>query len=502
MELISKSKFLDYLTCPKDAWFRMHKPELDEFKVSETQQSIYDLGNDVEDYAKQLKTFSGMVEITSRGSEAQEEIDALMAKKVTAIYQPTFIADGYVIRCDVLKWNATTDKWDLYEIKASNSRHDTGERDHLSDAAFQAIVLEMYGVAHGQTFIVHLNDKYIRKGKIDIEKLFVLNDSSAQVEARKVTVSAEMEEAKRYLNQKKEPKDGCDCQYYGRSSHCATFSRSHPEVPEYSIHDLAYIGKSANKLKKLVQQGVYHIHEIEDTSDFTDRQQNQIETHKTNKKIVDKEAIANIINGYAYPLYFLDYETFAPAVPVYDGYYSYQRIPIQFSIHYIEIKGGPLLHVEYLHEENSDPSEIVAKKLSDIIDPAGTVLAWNVGFERSVTSELASRVPTYDKTLRRICDQMQDLMDVFSKQHYVDKDFKGSASIDSVMNALLPKMSYENLPYTGQRVGFVWWTDIVNNGPKSGEREKKINLIIEYCKQDTLVMVKIFNILSDIINNK
>lgn len=493
MRLISKSQFLNYLTCPKDAWFRIHKPDLEEFKVSNTLQNIFDQGYEAEEYAKGLKVFEGMIEATARGAEAKKEVDGLIVKKVPAIYQPTFIADGFVTRCDVLKWDAATLKWDLYEIKSSTKRHDSGARDHLSDAAFQAIVLERYGVPLGKIFIVHLNGDYVRNGELDIESLFVLNDSTAKVNARRVTIVAEMEEAKAYLTQETEPKDGCDCVYYGRSSHCETFGRSHPHVPEYSIHDISFIGKSPNKLRRLIEQNIYHLHDIADTSDLTDRQQNQIETHKSKQEIIARAEIENVLNGYAYPLYFFDYETYAPAVPQYDGFSPYQRMPIQFSLHYIEEKGGPLLHAEYVHVENSDPSKVVAEKLIEAIDPKGTVLAWNVGFERSVTNELADRLPAQAVALRRICDQMQDLMDVFSKQHYVHRDFRGSAAIESVMNVLLPDMTYDHLPYTGQDVGFVWWKDIVSQ--HAVDRVEKIRLITEYCKQDTLVMVEIWRIL-------
>lgn len=498
-QLISKTTFLDYLTCPKDAWFRMHMPELEVFKVSETLQHIFDQGYEAEEYAKGLKVFEGMVEITSRGDQAKKDIDELLAKKVPAIYQPTFIADGFVIRCDVLKWDAQSGKWDLYEIKSSTKRHDTGARDHLSDAAFQAVVLERYGVPHGRTFIVHLNGDYVRNGDIDVESLFVQNNSTAKVDARRVSIVAEMEEAKEYLSQETEPKNGCDCIYYGRNSHCETFARSRPHVPEYSVHDISYIGSSKNKLRGLIEKNIFYLHEIEDTSDYTDRQQNQIETHKTKKEIVVLDEIRNVLQGYAYPLYFFDYETFAPAIPLYDGFSPYQRMPIQYSLHYIEHEGGPLLHAEYLHPENSDPSHEVAKRLSDFIDPSGTVLAWNVGFERSVTNELADRVPEYANVLRRICGQMQDLMDIFSKQHYVHRDFRGSAAIESVMNVLLPEMTYEHLPYTGQDVGFVWW-DIVS--ARSTESEEKARLIKAYCEQDTLVMVEIWRILKNIVATK
>ncbi len=499
MKLISKSRFLEYRACPKDAWFRFYMPELEEFKVSISEQGRMDQGNIAEEYAKKLKVFSGFVEIKTRGFDSQKEIDLLMSQKVSAIYQPTFIADGFIIRCDMLVWNVKNEKWDLYEIKATNSiKNDDNPRDHISDLSFQTIVLERAGVDIGQKFIVHLNNEYIREGDIDIENLFLIDNSTEQVSEKKEITAQQMESAKKYLNQKEEPKDGCVCHLYGRSRHCATFKKSHPEIPEYSIHDLIRIGSSPSKLVQLVKNEIYNLHEIENTSDFSVTQQNQIHTHKTNKEIIDIKEISNILDSYAYPLYFFDYETYAPAVPIYSGYGTWQRIPIQFSIHIIDKKGGPLRHVEYLHQENSDPSEVVAKKLNEYIEPQGTVLAWNVSFEKNVTKEIGDRLHKYKDILNRICSQMKDLSDVFSKQYYVHKDFKGRFAIEAVMNVLLPQMTYENLPYTGEDVGYVWWQDIVNKGSEAEERAKKIHLIIEYCKQDTFVMVEIFRILNEI----
>ena len=116
-----------------------------------------------------------------------------------------------------------------------------------------------------------------------------------------------------------------------------------------------------------------------------------------------------------------------------------------------------------------------------------------------MTNELASRVPKYERTLQRISTQMQDLMDVFSGQHYVHKGFGGKVAIESVMNVMLPDISYDHLPYTGQDVGFVWWKGIVAPDAVVAERAEKTRLVKEYCKQDTLVMVKIWRILHEMI---
>ncbi|MDP2741666.1 MAG: DUF2779 domain-containing protein [bacterium] len=503
MKPISKSRFLEYLTCPKDAWFRLHMPELEEFELSDTDRNIMEQGNIVEECSKKLKIFSGFIEVKTRDANSIKEADLLMAQKVPVIYQPTFIADGFIIRCDFMVFNPKVDKYDLYEVKGTNSLKDNDKpRDHISDVAFQTIVLERAGIDIGNKYIVHLNNEYIREEELDIEKLFIVEDCTEKVSEKKEITAVQMEKAKIYLNQEKEPADGCECHFYGRSRQCKTFKKSHPEIPEYSVHDLSRIGLSPSKLAELVKNKKYLLHEIGDIADLSITQQNQIHTHKTNEEIIDIKEISNILNKYTYPLYFFDYETFAPAIPEYKGYKPYQRIPIQFSLHIIDKKDGELRHVEYLHQENSDPSEVVAKKLEEYIDPAGTILVWNKKFEKGATEEIGERLPQYESVLIRICGQMQDLMDIFSQQHYVHKDFRGKASVERVMNVLLPEMTYDDLPYTGNAVGYVWWQDIVNEGKEPKERAKKIHLLLEYCKQDTFVMVKIFRILNETINKK
>jgi hypothetical protein len=59
-------------------------------------------------------------------------------------------------------------------------------------------------------------------------------------------------------------------------------------------------------------------------------------------------------------------------------------------------------------------------------------------------------------------------------------------------------MTYDHLPYTGDDVGTAWWKDIVSATP-APDRDEKIRLIKEYCKQDTFVMVEIWRILQQMV---
>jgi hypothetical protein len=476
-------------------------PELPELVPSDMEKTTMKEGYKVEEYAKQLKIFSGFVEV-KKGDEPSRGMD-LVREETPVIYQPTFIANGFIIRCDFLVFNKASKKYDLYEVKATNSLKDKERpHDHISDATFQSIVLERSGVKIGKKFIVHLNNEYIRGDELNIEELFVIEDVTDQVEEKKAITEERISQTKKYLNQETEPEDGCNCNFYGRSRHCATFHRSHPEVPDYGVHDLSRIGMTPRKIEQWVKDEIFHIQEIEDVSDLTLAQQNQIHVHKTGEEIINVEEIAKILNNYNYPLYFFDYETFAPAIPIFKGFKPYQRIPIQFSLHIIKEKGGELSHLEFLQQENADPSEAVAKRLIEYIRPEGTVLAWNDKFEKGVTTEIGERLPQYALDMKRICNQMQDLMDIFSQQHYVHKDFKGRAAIEKVMNVLLPKMTYDNLLYTGAEVGYAWWEHIVNEGPEPEDRARKLKHLLDYCEQDTFVMVEIFRILENVIKTK
>ncbi len=63
MKLITKSRFLQYQECPKDAWLRLHRPDLPEFEVSLSDQKLMSGGYTVEEFAKQLKNFQDALKL-------------------------------------------------------------------------------------------------------------------------------------------------------------------------------------------------------------------------------------------------------------------------------------------------------------------------------------------------------------------------------------------------------------------------------------------------------
>lgn len=389
---ISKSTFLQYQICPKDTWLRLHKPEMVEtFTLTEFEKHLMEQGNEVEAYARQL--FPGAALVSATGDAAVEETRRLMAGGADAIFQATFLADGFFAKCDVLKRGAVPGAWDIFEIKGTNSKKEGSEdRDHISDLTFQKHVLELTGVTVGRAYIVHLNKEYVRAGDLDVQALFTVSDSTEAVDALSGGLLEEMRTALEYLNKEDEPNVGCDCHLSGRSRHCRTFAYSHPEIPGYSVHDIVRIGQSKKKLEYFMDERIFVIDDIPDDYKLGDAQQMQVRAHKTQKPIADQGAIADVLRSYTFPLYFFDYETFAPAIPAFDGYGPYKRIPFQFSLHVLRDQEAEPEHVEFLHLERSDPTRALAELLERHIDPKGSVIVWYASFERGVNKEIGERL--------------------------------------------------------------------------------------------------------------
>jgi hypothetical protein len=304
--------------------------------------------------------------------------------------------------------------------------------------------------------------------------------------------------ARGVLAREREPGISCDCHYKGRSRHCRTFAYSHPEIPDYSVHDLVRIGTSKKKLAYFMDRRIFTLDEVPDGYELGDAQQNQVLAHKRRAPMINEEGIAAALERYRYPLYFFDYETYAPGIPSFAGFSPYQRIPFQFSLHILHRPGEMLEHLEFLQPDLADPTERVAKLLSEHIDPEGSVVVWYAPFERGVNAELGKRAPAVRTTLERINDQIVDLREIFVDQHLVHPDFRGSTSIKAVLPVLVPELSYKDLTIQeGGTASEEWWRMVAAETPES-ERQAIAAALKAYCARDTYAMVAIWHKLREI----
>ena len=202
-----------------------------------------------------------------------------------------------------------------------------------------------------------------------------------------------------------------------------------------------------------------------------------------------------------YPLYFLDFESFQPAVPLYDKSSPYEQIVFQYSLHYVLEKDGKLYHKEFLAYPGEDPRRAVAEHLCEDIPTDVCVLAYNMGFEKGRIASLAKLYPDFEEHLLNIHGNIKDLMVPFRNKDYYNKAMQGSYSIKYVLPALFPddpSLDYHNLEgvHNGGEASAIF-AAMVDMEPKQLEEYREH--LLKYCELDTYAMVKIWERLLSII---
>ena len=120
MVTLSKTDYLIFRECHKNAWLKIHRPEIfHQAGLSEFDKAMIETGNEVEEYARKL--FPGGVLIEGRDTKAQELTLLHIAAKTPLLFQPAFVKDGFLTALDILQFDPKTNGYALYEVKASNS---------------------------------------------------------------------------------------------------------------------------------------------------------------------------------------------------------------------------------------------------------------------------------------------------------------------------------------------------------------------------------------------
>lgn len=496
---IDKSTYLEYLNCPKNTWLKLHKPELLElFELSEFEKNLSKTGRLVEELAG--KMFPQGEAIKRFGEQAIPETYRHIEQKTPVLLQPTFLFENFLCRCDILVYDAASDSWNLHEIKAINSLEGHAkEVDFMEDAAFQAAILKKLEIKLGKIFIVHLDKEYVRGDELELDKLFVYEDVTDKVLKKIPETWKKMLEARKDLLDGEEAGVTCQCHYLGRSAQCTTFKYSHPDVPDYSVHDLNRIGLSRKKLAQLVKGKVFDLKDIPKNFPLSDIQRNQLRVYLEQKPMLNNPALQAELAKLVYPLYFLDYESYASAIPMFKGFSPYQQIPFQFSLHIVKKSGAKFEDYGYLHEGDFDPSLTIIKELEELIGPSGSIIVWNKGFESKIHTELAVRHPGHKEFLDDLNLRIFDLMDIFRKQIYVHPDARGKNSIKNVLPALVPNLSYKDLEIQeGATACLRWYEMVFGQSLVPSEKEKISTDLLNYCSLDTYAMYAIWKHLYEI----
>ena len=480
--ILTKSKYILGLECPRHLWITFNQPEkirkvtlAEEFKFSE--------GDKVGQLAKTL--FSDGIDIPVENySENLQQTKEVM-KKGKPLFEAGFAFENCFSRADILV--PVGKEWDIIEVKSGTEVKDI----NVHDVSFQKYVYESNGLKIRKCFLMHLNKKYFRKGKLDPKKLLVKEDITSQVNAIK-DIKERIDRMFKIISLDKSPKAGLLIDKMIKEGNHDCFTENCIDnLPENHVFCL-YRG---NKLAcELFENGIMHIKDIPQHVKLNGKQNIQRECEMKKKVYVDKEGIKQFLATLKYPLYYLDFETFSTAIPMFDGLKSYSQVPFQFSLHIVKKEGSKPEHHAFLYDENGDPREEFVIALKKVIGEKGTVLVYNQSFEIGRLKELAEYFPEHKEWIDNVLKRIVDLLVPFREFSYYNPKQQGSASIKDVLPAITGK-SYKGMVIgDGGTASVEFYNMCYNNGKDVRES------LLKYCELDTLSEVMIVNELQKIVS--
>jgi hypothetical protein len=225
------------------------------------------------------------------------------------------------------------------------------------------------------------------------------------------------------------------------------------------------------KKKDLLEEGVYHINDVEKehlgeikpekdgTLSRTERQWLQIEKLKENdnEPYIDIDGLRKELSSYTYPLHFIDFETSMVAIPFYEGRKPYEQTAFQFSHHQVTEDGKIEHKGQYLcTEKGKFPNfEFVRALKKELENDEGTIFKY-AAHENTVLNQIMAQliesniddVPDKKELIDFIVSithganhegGQRDMIDmlVLVKKYYYHPSMGGSNSIKVVLPAVL-----------------------------------------------------------------
>jgi len=484
--ILSKSTFLRGLQCVKSLYLYKNFIQTRDM-VSAEQQAIFNRGNNVGVLAQKL--FLGGTDATpakrSNNIAAVENTRKLIESGVEVIYEAAFQYEQVLAILDILVKKG--DKWYAYEVKSSTKISST----YLLDASLQYWVISNSGVSLEDISLITINNQYVRNGDVNLKDLFSIKSVKKEALSNQKMVEEKILLSKAVIHDGVLPDirigEHCFSPY-----NCDFMGTCWKNVPQNSVFDITGVKKAEQF--NLYNSGIKTISDIPEKNDLDKNANIHIQAFKNKSVTIDKKAISSFLLNVEYPLFFMDFETFMPAVPIYDKTKPYQHIPFQYSLHYKKDKDAKLSHFEFLAEQGFDPRRAFIENLLKVTENAGTILVYDVLMERNVLNGLKNDFPEYASAIDLRIKRMVDLAKPFQERSYYHPDMKNSFSMKSLLPALVPELSYSGLKISSGSIAMIAYENL----QKETDMFKILEIreyLLEYCKLDTLAMVKVFEVL-------
>ena len=352
-KLLSKSSFMAGLDCHRKLWQLLWDRD-SAAPFDGMSQLLMEMGNRFGVLAHQLYPGATLIDVDYRHlDQALRDTQAALDAGATTILEACFVYDHFRVVSDVVE-RQTDGSWHLIEVKSSTSV----KARHYPDLAYQKWVMQQAGYRVSKCSVLHAN----RGGSWpDVASNFTLVDVSKEVDDWYPDIEPALETMRPLMVEGSDAPEArplfsrncLDCPF--KDTVCWQ------GIDEITIYEVI----NASKLPILEAAGVLYIRDvprevIEQSLNKKDRA--NVERIQQQRVDIQQDVIQSRLAELVYPIYFLDFESIATPVPLFDTIAPWKQLAFQYSLHNLH-EDGHLEHRQYLHREASDPSAAVAKRL-------------------------------------------------------------------------------------------------------------------------------------------
>ncbi len=488
MKSVSKQIFLNSLVCPTWGWLLRSEEVAKQFAeaaLTPGERFRIEQGIEIGRRARELYPEGLLIDDMNIVSASKNTKSVMNNPNVSIIFEGAFLIDGFVARADILRRKGNS--WHVIEVKSSvNDRE-----EFIGDMAYTAMVIERCGFnVSGVSLLLVSRD--FRLG-MENDKLFVEIDHTDEVVER-------VEEFKPFWQQieeitrapvKPEPQLIFECRKCERELFRECVGRD----IENHIFDIPRLSQS--KFDELTESGIVCVEDVPDGFSLTENQARVQDCVQTKKPFVG-DRLKSDLRAISWPAYYLDFESVMTAIPLYPDIAPYTQIPTQYSIHKCSDVCLIVEHLEYLADPGKDCRRELAENLINDLEEDGSIIIYS-NFEKAVINSLGRLYPDLLGELNSLAERMIDL-EAIIRRNYYHPDFHGSMSIKRILPVLVPGMSYENLEIADGDSAMAAFAHLALGKCKEAKEIESVRRnLLEYCKQDTLAMVKLHQKLAEYV---
>ena len=330
---LSKSRYCAGLQCHRQLWWRSHEPGAPELEPDASLEAIFNQGHVVGLAAQERFPGGVLIDFPFRAyAERLAATQVAIETKAPAISEASVMADDVFVAVDILE--RVPGGWTLVEVKSTTQV----KEPHIPDIAVQLHVLRASGLKVDRAELMHLNRECTFP---NLDDLFLREDVTTRAEALLAGIPAEVRNQLDMLNGPiPEVPIGPHCT---SPYDCPFMERCWPERPEHHVSKLYSIGRGWEQLEADGYTTIDQLPEGLKLRNEAERQRRAV----TSGTMIVEPGLAEALRAFKEPVAILDFETLAPAVPVWPGCHPYDPVPAQFSVHVHE-GAGTWRHHEWL----------------------------------------------------------------------------------------------------------------------------------------------------------